>query len=703
MLHYSEMIAYISKIPAFKTVKNNKKVEFYNIEAGFDIETTSLKVGDDKRAFMYVWQIGIGYQNRVFYGRTWLEFVDLMEQLSDYLELSETKRLVIYVHNLGYEFQFMRKYFEWLDIFSASERKPIKALCSLGVEFRDSLILSGQSLEYTAKNLATHKVRKMVGDLDYSLIRTHETPLTFDETNYCINDIQIILAYINEQIAYSGDITKIPMTNTGRVRKYVRDACYIGEGKAGRAGRYTRYRSIMADLTLTTDVYTQLKRAFMGGFTHANANYVGDVVENVTSIDFTSSYPSVMVSEKYPMSRFKDASCETVAEFEKLADRYALIFNVRFINIRPAITQENYISASKCHELENPIINNGRVVSADSVFLTMTEIDYSIMKQAYDWDEIEIGDLKYAHKAYLPKAICESILKLYQGKTELKDVAGREVDYLLSKGMLNSIYGMSVTDVVKDNALYDDHSESWETETPDTFDEIEKYNKSRNRFLYYAWGVWVTAYARRNLWTGIIDIGDDYVYSDTDSLKLVNYENHGDYIAWFDAQIIEKMTALCNHYKLDITLLNPKTKEGVRKMLGVWDYEGTYNRFKTLGAKRYLYQDGDKFQLTVAGLPKQNGLKYMLEQSNNEPLKVFNMFDDELYIPALKTGKMTHSYLDVDQSYNVTDYLGNTTDIISLSALHLEICEFTLSMSEMQKKYLTNLKHGFSFKGVNKA
>ena len=703
MLHYSKMLEYLSTMPTLPTIKNNKKVEFYNIEAGFDIETTSLKVGDDKRAFMYVWQIGIGYQNRVFYGRTWLEFVDLCDQLSDYLELSENKRLVIYVHNLGYEFQFMRKYFEWLDVFSASERKPIKALCSLGIEFRDSLILSGQSLEYTAKNLAKHKIKKMVGDLDYSLIRTHVTPLTFDEINYCINDIQIILAYINEQIAYSGDISKIPMTNTGRVRKYVRDACYIGDSKAGRAGRYTRYRNVMSDLTLTSDVYTQLKRAFMGGFTHANANYVGDIVENVTSIDFTSSYPSVMVSEKFPMSRFKNISCETVAEFEQLAERYALIFNVRFINIRPAITQENYISASKCHELENPIINNGRVVSADSLFLTMTEIDYSIMRQAYDWDEIEIGDLKYAHKAYLPKAICESILKLYQGKTELKDVAGREVDYLLSKGMLNSIYGMSVTDVVKDNAIYDDHSESWDTETPDTFDEIEKYNNSRNRFLYYAWGIWVTAYARRNLWTGIIDIGDDYVYSDTDSLKLVNYENHKEYIAWFDAQIIDKMTALCNHYKFDVALLKPKTKEGKEKMLGVWDYEGTYTRFKTLGAKRYLYQDGDKFQLTVAGLSKKNGIEYMIEQSNNDPLKVFEMFDDNLYIPADKTGKMTHSYLDFEQSYNVIDYLGNTTDIISLSAIHLEICEFTLSMSEMQKKYLSNLKSGYSFKGASRA
>ena len=107
-------------------------------------------------------------------------------------------------------------------------------------------------------------------------------------------------------------------------------------------------------------------------------------------------------------------------------------------------------------------------------------------------------------------------------------------------------------------------------------------------------------------------------------------------------------------------------------------------------------------KLTVAGLSKQNGLDYMLEQSNNDPLKVFDMFDDKLYIPASKTGKMTHTYLDVEQSFLVTDYLGKTVEVTSLSGIHLEICEFNLSMSDLQKQYLTNLKLGLSFTGVAK-
>ncbi len=699
MRPYTEMIDYLTSMD-LPIVKDNKKVEYYNIEGGFDIETTSIKNNNVKNAFMYIWQIGIGYNGQVFYGRTWLEFYELCQDLSDFLELHETKRLVLYVHNLGYEFQFMRKYFDWLDVFAASERKPIKALTSLGIEFRDSYILSGYSLANTAKNLATHKIKKMVGDLDYSLIRTHKTPLTELEINYCINDIQIILAYINEQIAYCGDISRIPMTNTGRVRTYVRNNCYYRNANGDKAGKgqYVRYRKTMQDLTIDVNTYIQLKTAFMGGFTHANSNHSGKVLKDVTSIDFTSSYPSVMVSEKFPMSRFKPVEVKSISQLNMMVKKFALVFDAKFINIRGKLKQENYISESKCRNLSLPVINNGRIESAGTLTVTLTEIDYDIMRQCYDWDLLSVANVKYAHKAYLPKAICKSILDLYQDKTQLKDVEGYEVEYLLSKGMLNSIYGMCVTDVVKDQSIYD--NENWHVEIPNTLEEIEKYNDSKNRFLFYAWGVWITAYARRNLWTGILATGNDYVYSDTDSLKILNYEKHKPYIKHFDKQILSKMQAMCNFYKFDIDLLNPKTKKGIHKMLGIWDYEGTYKRFKTLGAKRYLYQDDKGMSLTVAGLSKQKGLEYMIEKSNGDELEVFNMFDDSLYIPSDKTGKMTHTYIDDETSFNVTDYLGVSCDINSLSSIHLENCEFTLSISKQYQDFLKNLSQGYIYKGI---
>lgn len=691
------------KTPIIRTNKkaNNKKnIEYLNIESAFDIETTSVMVQGQKSAFMYIWMFGLGYGNNVYYGRTWQEFINLCKLLQKTYNLSENRRLIIYIHNFGFEFQFMRKYFNWLNVFAVDERKPIKALCSYGIEFRDSYILSGYSLAKTAENLQKHKIKKLVGDLDYNLIRTYKTKMSKQELEYCNNDIEIITAYINEQIEQYGDITKIPLTNTGRVRTFVRNNCYYtntNHRKSGK-GKYIRYRKIMNDLTLNKDEYIMLKRAFMGGFTHANANYSGKLLENVTSIDFTSSYPSVMLAEQYPMSRGKRINVKTVKQLELYCQRFCLLFDIKLVNVRPKINQENYISESKCFILKGAEINNGRVYSADELATTITNVDYEIIKQCYEWDNISIQNVIRYHKGYLPKDIIKSILELYQKKTELKGVEGKEVEYLLSKGMLNSVYGMCVTDIVKDEHTY--HNE-WDITPANIEEQIEKYNNSKNRFLFYPWGVWVTAYARKNLWTGIIALGDDYVYSDTDSIKLLNYDKHKGYINWYNDMTIKKLEMMCETYKLDKKLLYPKTIKGVTKPIGIWDYEGTYSRFKTLGAKRYLVQDGENLHLTVAGLSKRNGINYMIEQCNGDYEKVFEMFNDELYIPADKTGKMTHTYIDEPMKFIIKDYQGNESIISVESGIHLEPCDFTLSISKQYGTFLKNLMQGYLYKGVS--
>lgn len=698
MIYCDQIISTIKELE-YTTVRDRHGTHHINLSCAFDIETTSVEVGEHKAASMYIWQIGIGVDKPVFYGREWADFVDTLETISNVMELGEEKRLIIYVHNLGYEFQFMRKYFNWVDVFAVSERKPIKAICDLGIEFRDSYILSGYSLENTAKNLTKHTIEKLTGDLDYSKKRHHETPLTESEMAYCENDIRVITAYIDEQLDLYKDITKIPMTNTGRVRRYVKHQCYFTSTNHRKSskGKYSKYRQIMNDLTLTPEMYIQLKRAFMGGFTHANAHHSGKVLNDVSSIDFTSSYPSVMVSEKFPMSRFKPVVVESVEHLKRLSKTYALVFDVKFIGLNCKIEQETYISESKCFRLKNPVLNNGRVFAADEATTTITNIDFDIIDHVYEWDGIEIANCNYAHLNYLPKPIVQSILNLYKDKTTLKDVEGYETEYMLSKGMLNSIYGMSVTDIVKDNSIYDGE---WQVEKVDLETEVESYNNSRNRFLYYPWGLWVTAYARRNLWTGIKAIGNDYVYSDTDSLKMMNYEQHQGYITHFNETIISKMERVAKHHNLDFKAFSPKTKTGKVKTMGIWDFEGTYSRFKTLGAKRYLVEDNGRLHSTVAGLSKANGLEYMLEKCGGDHGLVFEMFNDDLYIPGSKTGKMTHTYIDDEQQYIVEDYLGKKAMVNPLSSIHLGPCDFTLSLAEQYKQFLINLSKGYIFKGT---
>lgn len=680
-----------------KTVKNNKKLTYYNIECSFDIETNSTYHKGEKVAFMYIWAFGIA--DLKIYGRTWEEFQSLMELFSDIFELHKDKRIICYIHNFSFEFQFMRKYFEWTEVFAISERKPIKALTSLGIEFRDSYILSGFSLAKTAENLSSHTIEKMTGDLDYSLLRTKDTPLSDKEMGYVEKDIVIILYYINEQIEQYGDLHKVPLTNTGRVRKYVERNCYYtntNHRKSSR-GKYHRYRKLMQSLTLTTSDYMIAKQSFQGGFTHANSHYTGQTLENVTSIDFTSSYPAVMLAELFPMSKAEYVEVKDTNHFLELLKTYHVIFEATFTNIQTTIEQENYLSESKCRDIEKPIINNGRIFRADKLTTTITEIDFSIIRKAYNWDSFNISNVHIFQKGYLPKSIIESVLELYKGKTELKGVEGKEVEYGLAKGMLNSVYGMSVTDIVRDETDY--INDEWESTPPLIGNEIEKYNDKKNRFLFYIWGVYITAYARRNLWTGILNMGDDYVYSDTDSIKLLNYEKHLPYIEKYNEVIIKKMELMCEYYKLDVNDLKPKNIQGIEKPIGVWDFEGTAEKFKTLGAKRYLTLKDNKLELTVAGLSKKNGLEYMIEQCGGNYHKVFDYFNDELYIPAERTGKMTHTYIDDSITFIATDYLGNSTEVTTHSGVHLESVDFTLSLSKQYANFIKQVMNGYLYVG----
>lgn len=688
----------------YETVKSRKKDKktYINIECAFDIETTSTYIDEDeKAAFMYAWVFGIKDENFIFRGRTWEDFIELNKALQEYFQLSEDRVLVCYVHNLGFEFQFMRKYFKW-NIFSVDNRKPIVATNNYGIEFRDSLILSGYNLENLAKNLVQHKIEKKVGDLDYSLIRHHETELSETEWSYIEHDVLILLYYINEQLSIYKDVTRIPLTNTSRVRDYVRNKCYYGSQERSKRDRnqYAKYRNLMKDLQLDPETYLACRNAFQGGYVHANANKVGKIIKDVTSMDFTSSYPAVMVSEKFPMSKPFKIKVDKDFNLKECMRKYNLIFTVRFKNITSKFYYESYISESHCQRLRKPILNNGRVFSADELITTITDVDFQIIQQVYDWEDMQIANVYGFYKAYLPKPIIESIIELYGAKTELKGVKGKEVEYVLAKGMLNSIYGMTVTDIVKDPNVYDDSDDTWDVNTADIEESVDTYNDSKKRFLYYPWGVFITAYARRNLWYGITAMGEDYIYSDTDSIKFTNYEKRKPFFEQYNKLITKKVQMMCNHYNIDYNLLQPKTIEGIRKPIGVWELDGKYSMFKTLGAKRYIVEHADskELELTCSGLPKDAGISY-LKKMYNSNIAVMEHFDDDLYIPAEETGSMVHTYIDHKCIMDITDYQGKTAEVVSLSGVHLENESFTLSMTENYIQFIENLQKGYVYKG----
>ena len=672
-------------LAGLKPITTSKRKQYYNIVCAFDIETTSFSNQlDEKCSIMYCWQMAIN--GRVIFGRTWNEFIKVINRLTEFLNLYSGRRLIMYVHNLAFEFQFIRKRLEWESVFSIETRKPLYALTTGGIEFRDSYLLSGYSLAKLGDNLQKYKVKKLVGDLDYSKIRHSKTPMTEKEIAYCENDVLVVSAYIQEEIEKAGNITRLPLTKTGYVRNYCRSKCFYGDERHKTSTKtYQKYRELILNLHLTGDEYKQLKRAFQGGFTHAAARFSGKVEKNVDSIDFTSSYPYVLLSEQFPMSSCRIVEIHSKEEFQKYINLYCCLFDVEFTNLTPKFINENYISLSRCYQHEKTVVNNGRVVSADKIVMTITDVDYTIIEKTYDWDSMTIYNFRVYNRGYLPTNFVKSILKLYSDKTTLKGVEGKEVEYLVSKGMLNSCYGMTVTDIVRDEIIY---SDEWDTEKADVESDIEHYNKSRNRFLFYPWGVWVTAYARRNLWNGILAFGDDYIYSDTDSIKCLNIEKHFDYINEYNNTVKRKLQVAANYHKIDFELFQPKTIKGIKKLIGVWDWETEkekYTRFKTLGAKRYMIEQDGKINITVAGVNKKTAVPYLVKTYGN---KIFDAFTNDLTIPKEYTGKMTHTYIDERRTGTITDYLGNKNTYDEYSGVHLENAEYSLSLSQAYIDFL---------------
>lgn len=688
---------------ARKLWKSDRKGhEYLNIPVAFDIETSSWKEGEEYRACEYCFVLGV--YDHAFLGRTWEDLFKLLGILKETIVLSDQKRMLVYVHNLSYEFQFIRKRFEWASVFAVDKRTPVKALTADGIEFRCSYLLSGYSLAMVGKNLTKYHVSKLVGDLDYRLIRTPVTPLTETEWQYVIHDGLVVLAFIKEQLERNNDsIMRIPLTNTGYVRRFVRHMCYCDRNGKKSTSAYQSYRRLMKALTIDgTAEYEMLKSAFQGGFTHARALMSNRTIEDVTSYDFTSSYPYSMMSEYYPMSKGKKVEVKTKEEFLGYLREYCCLFTIEFFDITYNEIGDVPISASKCHFIKEGHFDNGRVTSAKWLMTTMTEVDFAYVKKFYDFSKFRIrGPMYIYERGYLPTPIVSAILKLYGDKTSLKGVEGKETEYMHSKGMLNACYGMVVTDIVRDENIYDEDSGWSSSPCLDPEETIKKYNDSKGRFLFYPWGVWVTAWSRRHLFEAIYSVDTDYIYADTDSIKLVNIEKHRQFFIDYNKRVELKLRKAMEFHRLDFELCRPKTIKGVSKLIGVFDDDGFYKRFRTLGAKRYIKETPDgEMEITISGVAKIPGVEYLRHQYKDD-VTIFENFADGLVFPSTYedgdeiregSGKKIHIYIDEEHGGVVRDYQGTEYEYDEKSAIYMSPTSYDMSMTAEYIDLLKNIQ-----------
>lgn len=563
----------------------HKRTYLHCISA-FDIETS--RINEDE-SFMYIWQAQI--ETWTVTGRSWKEFFRMLDRLA--AGLDPDVYMVFYVHNLSFEFQFMQgKYhFKSDEVFCLDSRRILKCEMLQHFEFRCSYIHSNMSLGLFMSKMGVPQEEQKT-KLDYSVMRYPWTKLTPEEIEYCVNDVRGLVTALKIEMSHDDDnLYTIPLTSTGYVR---RDA-----KKAMREVNRDWVKSMLPD----AEIYGMLRLAFRGGNTHANRYYAGEILHDVRSADRSSSYPEVQCNTLFPVSRFRklkgDITIDQVVDL-MIRRKKALLLTVALydVELRDPHWGCPYLAIDKVRHLYHYQGDNGRILSAEYLETTITDIDLKIILDEYHFSSIEIMSCAYAKYGRLPKALVHTIESYYILKTRLKDVEGQEILYTKSKNKLNSLYGMSAQNPVKADILYRRNDERrYVPEDINILDKLAEYHK--RAFFPYQWGVWTTARARERLEEGIRLVHDtpgaEFIYTDTDSVKYT-----GD-VDWseINTRRIEESE------ETEAYADDPK---GNRHYMGVFEYEGTYPEFATLGAKKYAYRDQKGvLHITIAGVNKTKG------------------------------------------------------------------------------------------------
>lgn len=255
------------------------KLDVLDCICAFDIETTNIP--EIEQAVMYIWQFQIDTELTVF-GRTWEEFIDMLKKIIK--ALPERCQLVVYIHNASFEFSFIKGVYDFSpdEVFATQRRKVLYFWMFDRFEFRCSYRMSNLNLrDFTRK----YKVKHIkLNDFDYDVKRFWFSPLTVEELRYCQNDVLGLVEAVRAVLIDENEtLLSVPLTSTGFIRKQLKKIVFDNLG-------YNYAKPFFP----SPDLYRLMRLAFRGGDTHCNRWYVDDIIEDVYSVDRSSSYPDVL-------------------------------------------------------------------------------------------------------------------------------------------------------------------------------------------------------------------------------------------------------------------------------------------------------------------------------------------------------------------------------------------------------------------------
>ena len=322
---------------------------------------------------------------------------------------------------------------------------------------------------------------KAVGDWDYTLVRTPETPLTKEEMFYARRDVQVIPQYLQWLLRANHWLTPDMLgcrvlTKTSLVRQMARRE--IGGRRVTLQGgkKITLQRAFEMtcdqEFPKNYEAYALRKSCFRGGLTFTSAKTASVVVDNVASLDVTSMHHAFINGRRLPVkfavtpSEILQIACERIVStpLEDVLHNYSDPFRtglhvaIGFTNLRlrantcfadwgiaicprskfvrtlqadtdysnneRAKTQENSVRAyGYVDSAVNPTFAFGKLYQADECILHVNEIELWNVAQVYEFDEMHVLYGEATTKSIVPPDyVTLQSNMLFARKTDVKNL-----------------------------------------------------------------------------------------------------------------------------------------------------------------------------------------------------------------------------------------------------------------------------------------
>lgn len=669
-------VRYAEDYTVVRRGRKRSKIKYYNNACSFDIETTTIAPGTwdydpgpdgAPVGFPYLYQWCI--YDHVIMVRHMDEALDVFRWLAEYFETGPFTHLIIYDHNLGYEWAFFKDLWEIIpeECFALDEHHPATVILQSGLVIRDSYKMTNMALNTLTKDWSP-RWKKAPELMDYYKRRTPYDELDEQTLVYAALDVLSLSDAMRPFLRARGEEiwTRCP-TSTSFIRQRLKER--IGVNAHKRTAEQKAYLRMIEGMAMDAEQFTLLRELARGGNTHAYRKIIGKKLEGLYHGDIGSSYPTQMVCEpEYPVGAFEDLGDIEIEELLEVGKKYCTMCRIALINPRLRRDIEvtvPYIATAICHALKGlaNYSDNGRYIDgAEELVISVFGLELPIIIGQYDFDDLIVLKAYAAPKNYLPDIIRTFILELYKDKTELKGQEGQEVEYGLAKTYINGVYGMAYTNPIRQAFEFVD-GDIVPAPEKDLAEELERFQKSTSYFLPYSWGAMTACLGRIHLQKMIDAAGSSFVYADTDSVFATDYEESKKRIQALDDELKEKRRR-CG---MQIVF---NDRKGRPQELGCISEEPYVEAFKTFGAKKYVTVEDGILHCTIAGVPKKTGAQVIGN---------IDRFELGLNFPGSETGKLTIWY-NPDEGLTVHDDEGRPIRIHANAAMLP--CNYLLGISE---------------------